>query len=48
MYAVQLKLIPLLFGSGHIKRDFLSAPDLGVALLPDFVGRVTPPRLLAR
>jgi RimJ/RimL family protein N-acetyltransferase len=40
MYAVQLKATALLIGiCGLVKRDFLSAPDLGFALLPDHVGR---------
>jgi ribosomal-protein-alanine N-acetyltransferase len=39
LYVVQLKSIPLAIGlCGLVKRDFLSGPDLGVALLPDFAG----------
>ncbi len=39
LYALQLKSIPLPIGlCGLLKRDFLAAPDLGFALLPDFVG----------
>ena len=39
MYAVQLRTMPLLIGlCGLVKRDFLSSPDLGFALLPDYVG----------
>ena len=37
MYAVQLKSTSLPIGiCGLVKRDFLSAPDLGFALLPDY------------
>jgi len=40
MYAVQLKSTSLPIGiCGLVKRDFLSAPDLGFALLPDYVGQ---------
>lgn len=40
MYAVQPKSSALPIGiCGLVKRDFLPAPDLGVALLPDFTGR---------
>ena len=40
MYAVRLKsMSPLIGICGLVKREFLSAPDLGVALLPDFVGQ---------
>ena len=39
LYAVQLRAAQRLIGiCGLLKRDFLSAPDLGVALLPDFAG----------
>lgn len=39
LYAMQLRSIPLLIGMcGLVKRDFLAAPDLGFALLPDFTG----------
>ncbi len=39
MQAVQLKATTLPIGlCGLVKRDFLAAPDLGFALLPDFVG----------
>lgn len=39
MYAVQLRSAQKPIGiCGLVKRDFLSAPDLGVALLPDFTG----------
>jgi [ribosomal protein S5]-alanine N-acetyltransferase len=39
LYALQLRSIPLPIGlCGLVKRDFLAAPDLGFALLPDFVG----------
>jgi len=39
MYVVQLKSPTLPIGMcGLVKRDFLSAPDLGFALLPDYVG----------
>ncbi len=39
LYAVQLKSSPLPIGlCGLLKRDFLSSPDLGFALLPDYVG----------
>ncbi len=39
LYAVQLKSTALPIGiCGLVKRDFLSAPDLGVALLPEFAG----------
>lgn len=39
LYAVQLRTMPLLIGlCGLVKRDFLSSPDLGFALLPDYVG----------
>lgn len=40
MYAVQLKSTAIPIGiCGLVKRDFLSAPDLGLALLPEFVGQ---------
>jgi RimJ/RimL family protein N-acetyltransferase len=40
MYAVQRKSTTLPIGiCGLVKRDFLPAPDLGVALLPDFAGQ---------
>ena len=40
MYVVQLKSPALPIGMcGLVKRDFLSAPDLGFALLPDYLGR---------
>ena len=40
MYAVQPKSTTLPLGiCGLVKRDFLPAPDLGVALLPEFVGQ---------
>lgn len=40
MYAVQLKSTTEPIGiCGLVKRQFLSAPDLGFALLPDYVGR---------
>ena len=40
MYVVQLKSTSSPIGvCGLIKRDFLSAPDLGFALLPDYVGQ---------
>ena len=40
MYVVQLKSPSLPIGMcGLVKRDFLSAPDLGFALLPDYVGQ---------
>jgi RimJ/RimL family protein N-acetyltransferase len=40
MYAAQLKSTALVIGiCGLVKRDFLSAPDLGFALLPDHTGR---------
>jgi RimJ/RimL family protein N-acetyltransferase len=40
MYVVQLKSPALPIGMcGLVKRDFLSAPDLGFALLPDYVGQ---------
>lgn len=40
MYAVQLRSMPLPIGiCGLVKRDFLPAPDLGVALLPEFAGQ---------
>jgi RimJ/RimL family protein N-acetyltransferase len=40
MYAVQLRSSGLPIGiCGLVKRDFLPGPDLGVALLPDFVGQ---------
>lgn len=39
LYAVQLRMMPLLIGlCGLLKRDFLSSPDLGFALLPEYVG----------
>lgn len=39
LYALQRKSVPALIGlCGLLKRDFLSSPDLGFALLPDFVG----------
>jgi [ribosomal protein S5]-alanine N-acetyltransferase len=40
MFVVQLKSPPLPIGMcGLVKREFLSAPDLGFALLPDHVGQ---------
>ena len=40
MYAVQPKSTTLPIGiCGLVKRDFLPAPDLGVALLPEFAGQ---------
>lgn len=40
MYAVQLKSTTQPIGiCGLVQRDFLSAPDLGFALLPDYVGQ---------
>jgi len=40
MYVVQLRSSSLPIGMcGLVKRDFLSAPDLGFALLPDYVGQ---------
>jgi [ribosomal protein S5]-alanine N-acetyltransferase len=40
MYVVELKSPTLPIGMcGLLKRDFLSAPDLGFALLPDYVGQ---------
>jgi RimJ/RimL family protein N-acetyltransferase len=40
MYVVQLKSPAVPIGMcGLVKRDFLSAPDLGFALLPDYVGQ---------
>jgi [ribosomal protein S5]-alanine N-acetyltransferase len=40
MYVVQLRATALPIGlCGLLKRDFLTAPDLGFALLPDYVGR---------
>lgn len=39
LFAVQLKSKPLPIGlCGLVKRDFLSSPDLGFALLPEYVG----------
>jgi [ribosomal protein S5]-alanine N-acetyltransferase len=39
LYAVQLKAQALPIGlCGLLKRDFLPAPDLGFALLPEYVG----------
>jgi len=39
MYALQLRSTALPIGiCGLVKRDFLPAPDLGFALLPDYVG----------
>jgi len=39
LYAVQLRSHPLPFGlCGLLKRDFLSSPDLGFALLPEYCG----------
>lgn len=39
MYAVKLSSTALPIGlCGLVKRDFLSSPDLGFALLPDYVG----------
>jgi [ribosomal protein S5]-alanine N-acetyltransferase len=39
LYAVELKPIPMPIGlCGLVQRDFLSSPDLGFALLPDYVG----------
>jgi [ribosomal protein S5]-alanine N-acetyltransferase len=39
MYAVELKSSGVQIGiCGLVKRDFLSSPDLGFALLPDYVG----------
>jgi [ribosomal protein S5]-alanine N-acetyltransferase len=40
LYAVELKSARDLIGlCGLVKRDFLPSPDLGFALLPDFVGQ---------
>jgi RimJ/RimL family protein N-acetyltransferase len=40
MYVVELKSPSLPIGMcGLVKRDFLSAPDLGFALLPDYLGQ---------
>jgi ribosomal-protein-alanine N-acetyltransferase len=40
MYALQLKSTSSPIGlCGLVKRDFLSAPDLGFALLPDYLGQ---------
>lgn len=40
LYAVQLKAIPQPIGlCGLVKRDFLSSPDLGFALLPEYAGQ---------
>lgn len=40
MYALQPKSAAQPIGiCGLVRRDFLAAPDLGVALLPDFVGQ---------
>ena len=40
MYVIELKSSTLPIGMcGLVKRDFLSAPDLGFALLPDHVGQ---------
>jgi ribosomal-protein-alanine N-acetyltransferase len=40
MYAVQLRSTMHPIGvCGLLQRDFLSAPDLGFALLPDYVGK---------
>ena len=40
MYVVQLRSTTLPIGiCGLVKRDFLTAPDLGFALLPEYVGR---------
>lgn len=40
LYAVQLKSLPLVVGlCGLVKRDFLASPDLGFALLPEYVGQ---------
>ena len=40
MYVMQLSSTSLPIGiCGLVRRDFLSAPDLGVALLPDYVGQ---------
>jgi [ribosomal protein S5]-alanine N-acetyltransferase len=39
MYAVQLRSTSRAIGiCGLVKRDFLAAPDLGFALLPEYVG----------
>jgi [ribosomal protein S5]-alanine N-acetyltransferase len=39
MYTVELKSTGLPIGiCGLVKRDYLSSPDLGFALLPDYVG----------
>ena len=39
LYTVQLKSAPSPIGlCGLVKRDFLSSPDLGFALLPEYVG----------
>jgi ribosomal-protein-alanine N-acetyltransferase len=40
LYAVQLRSAPQPIGlCGLVQRDFLAAPDLGFALLPEYVGR---------
>ena len=40
MYALQLRSAALPIGlCGLVRRDFLPAPDLGVALLPDWAGQ---------
>jgi [ribosomal protein S5]-alanine N-acetyltransferase len=40
MYAVQLRSTGLPIGiCGLVKREFLTAPDLGFALLPEYVGQ---------
>ena len=40
LYAVQVKAIPQPIGlCGLVKRDFLSSPDLGFALLPEYAGQ---------
>lgn len=40
LYAVQLRADPLPIGlCGLVKRDFLSVPDLGFALLPEHCGQ---------
>jgi [ribosomal protein S5]-alanine N-acetyltransferase len=40
MYVLQLRAVPVTIGlCGLVQRDFLPAPDLGFALLPDHVGQ---------
>jgi [ribosomal protein S5]-alanine N-acetyltransferase len=39
MYVLELRAQPQLIGTcGLVRREFLAGPDLGVALLPDWVG----------